>query len=211
MPSKRPSFHRIKTGTEFRTWYWLKSELEEIAVSLGIPKSGKKEVLLDRIEYFMDNNRLPPEQPTRTSSVSRFNWAREPLSLDTRITDTVSFGPNFRSFMKQHIGKRFSCHSDFMDWVKSNTGKTLFDAVEAWEQLEARKKDPSFRRKIASYNMYNQYVRDFIDHHPAATIREARTCWLKKKEFPMKDGFVRYENGDYALIHDLVTPHRTRP
>lgn len=199
MKKQRPEFSDIKTGEEFNRWYWLKEELIAICKQAGLPANGKKFDLRDRIMHALDNQgEVKKEKKKRATS--RFNWAKAELSLETLITDNISFGPNFRRFMQEQIGSKFSCHSDFMDWVKSNEGKTLRQAVDKWHELEARKEDPNFKRDIADHNMYNQYTRDFLDDNPGKTIHEARKCWLIKKQQPTKNGFVCYERADLTLL-----------
>ncbi|MEM1337604.1 MAG: DUF6434 domain-containing protein [Bacteroidota bacterium] len=194
----RPDFENITSGAEFNTWYWLKEEMVAICKAAGLPTNGRKFELRDRIMFALDNRgRLKPR--VKIKKKSTFNWAKATLTLETVITDNISFGPNFRAFMKRQIGDKFSCHSDFMDWAKANTGKTLAQAVEQWYALEARKEDPEFRRDIADNNMFNQYTRDFLNTYPHKTIKEARKYWLLKKKLPMINGFVRFEKTDIDL------------
>lgn len=194
----RPKFEDIKSGTEFKRWYWLKEELVDICKRSNLPYSGGKFELQDRIAYALDNHgRLLPKSSIKKTS--KFDWAKANLTLETIITDNVAFGPNFRRFMKSHIGKKFSCHSDFMDWVKENTGKTLQDAIDQWETFEDRKNDPNFKREIADHNMYNQYTRDFMEDNPGMTIRDAKKYWLLKRQLPTETGFVRYDPKDLNL------------
>lgn len=195
----RPNFKDIQTSAEFNNWYWLKAELIEICKQIDLPYTGRKFELRDRIMYAMDNDGALLPSPPKKKRSSRFNWAKAVLSLETVITDNVSFGPNFRRFMRLQIGDHFSCHSDFMDWVKANVGKTLKDAVFEWEALERRKEDPNFRRAIAAHNMFNQYIRDFLDDNPGNTFKAAKQYWDLKKQLPAKEGFVRYEAGDLKL------------
>jgi len=195
----RPHFEEIKTGDEFNQWYWLKEEMVDICRRSGLPTHGRKFDLRDRIMFALDNKgKLKPasKKPTKTSN---FNWAKSELTLETLITDNVSFGPNFRRFMKEEIGNKFSCHSDFMDWVKANAGKTLDEAVKKWFELEARKQDPSFKRNIAKNNMLAQYTRDFLEDNPGKTLKDANRCWKLKKIRPTPDGFIRYERSDLNL------------
>jgi len=199
---KRPDFEHITSGAEFNTWYWLKEEMVEICNQAGLPANGRKFELRDRIMYALDNRGKVKPAPKAKKKTSNFNWAKSELTLETVITDNVSFGPNFRRFMKSQIGKAFSCHSDFMDWVKSHEGKTLGDAVRTYEQLEKRKEDPDFKRKIADNNMYNQYMRDFMEDNPERDLKSVRAFWLLKKQLPTKDGFVRYEKSDLDLKGD---------
>ncbi|TRX60803.1 cytoplasmic protein [Fulvivirga sp. M361] len=150
---ERPTFIAIKSGEEFNQWYWSKAEMEDICKQSGLPYSGSKFELRDRIMHALDHNGevLPRERSKKTTS--NFDWSKTALSIYTIITDNVSFGPNFRNFMKSKIGKKFTCHSDFMEWIKNNSGKTLGDAIAKWAELEERKKDPAFKRSIAAHNM----------------------------------------------------------
>jgi len=102
--------------------------------------------------------------------------------------------------MKSQVGDKFSCHGDFMDWIKSNQGKTLEDAVKEWHILEKRKENTSFKREIADNNMYSQYIRDFLEDNPDFNFNDVKKYWLLKKALPMKNGFVRYEKSDLKLI-----------
>ena len=186
----RPSFEEIKTEKDFIKWYWLKSELVEICVKLGLPKNGSKFQIRDRIAHYLSTGEALTIPIAKKQSA--FNWAQADLTLDTVITDSVTFGPNFRRFMTQRIGKRFSCTSEFMDWVKCNTGKTLNDAIAYWEYLEKRKKDSFFKREIASHNMYNQYIRDYFYENPESTLKQAQASWMQAKQKSSEDGFIKY-------------------
>ncbi|WP_289030313.1 DUF6434 domain-containing protein [uncultured Algoriphagus sp.] len=195
----RPNFEDIKSGEEFNNWYWLKEEMVAICKKTGLPHTGRKFDLRDRIIYALDQPGKVKHVPKKQKTKSSFNWVKESLTLETKITDNVSFGPNFRAFMKSQLGDKFSCHSDFMDWMKSNVGKTLQDAIEQYRLFEIRKKDPNFKRSIAESNMYNQYTRDFMKDNPNESLKNLRRCWMLKKQLPTKDGFVRYERSDLEL------------
>ena len=198
--TQRPDFSEISSGAEFNRWYWLKSELVDLCKTTGLPYSGSKFELRDRIMYALDNDGKLLPRVAQQRPQSRFNWAREKLDLDTLITDNVSFGPNFRNFMKAQIGTKLSCHSDIMDWVKAHPGKTLGEAVLQWQYLEQRKEDPQFRRNIAAHNMLSQYVRDFLADQEGASFKMALACWKRKRQLPTDDGFVRYAPEDLALL-----------
>lgn len=196
---ERPDFSDIKSGKEFNRWYWLKSELVQICKMSGLTHTGYKFLLRDRIMYALDNEGALMPMPPKQKKQSKFDWANEDLELRTLISDNVSFGPNFRSFLQDHIGNKFVCHSDFMDWVKANVGKTLGDAVEQWHILENRKNDPTFKRNIAAHNMLAQYVRDYSENNAGANMKEILRRWKIKKQMPTEDGFVRYAPSDLNL------------
>ena len=195
----RPNFESIKSGAEFNQWYWLKTEMVDICKKSGLPAHGRKFDLRDRIMHALDHDGQIKPAEKKPDPISKFNWARAELTLETRITDNLSFGPNFRKFMTREIGPKFTCHSDFMDWVRSNVGKTLQEAISAWQQLESRKDNPDFKRNIAENNMYSQYIRDFMEDNPDQTLKEVRKYWLLKRQLPTSTGFIRYEPSDLQL------------
>ncbi|MEM6802561.1 MAG: DUF6434 domain-containing protein [Bacteroidota bacterium] len=196
---QRPDFSEIKSGEEFNRWYWMKEEMVEICKQAGLPSTGRKFTLRDRIMYALDHGGELMPEPPKSKPKSRFNWAKADLGLETLITDNISFGQNLRRFMQAQIGPHFRYNIDFMDWARESAGKSLADAVLKWKELEARKKDPTFRSKIEDNNMMNQYFRDFFDDNPEKGFEDAKSCWAKKRRLPMKEGFVRYEPSDLLL------------
>jgi len=197
--TNRPEFNNIGSATTFNKWYWLKEELVEICKALSLPSSGSKSELRNRIIFALNNEGKVKLLTRKAKNKSRFNWAKSRLTPHTTITDNVSFGPNFRRFMQRKIEKKFVCHSDFMDWVKSNHGKTLADAIETWHELDARKQDPNFKRTIAENNMLAQYTRDFLADNEGKTLKDANAYWLLKKQLPNENGFVKYDKTNIYL------------
>ncbi|MEO1078640.1 MAG: DUF6434 domain-containing protein [Pseudomonadota bacterium] len=199
MPSAlRPSPDTVTTREAFERWYWSVDQLESFCERLAVRKTGSKAILRARVAAALAGEVLQePEKPARKS---RFQWNREQLRTDTIITDNISFGPKVRRFFSDAVGPEFVCHGDFMTWVRSNTGKSLGDAVDAWWALEERKADPSFRREIASCNNYLQYLRDFRDANPGHSQDDAKTCWDAKKIRPAENGFVVYDAKDLEFL-----------
>lgn len=195
---QRPDLTTLSTSQAFRRWYFLKSELVEFCKAKGIPATGNKIEVSDRIASYLDSGQIPKAAPKKRGS-SKFNWAKSELTLETIITDSVTFGKNFRGFMTTQIGSQFVCHSDFMDWVRAHSGKTLADAVEAWHALEARKLDPTFKRDIAPQNMLAQYTRDYFEDNPNGSREELMRLWNIKKSLPNEKGVI-YHPSDLGLI-----------
>lgn len=63
------------------------------------------------------------------------DWHKEPLSLDTRITDTYKTTQNVRRFFKEKTGKDVHFSSEFMAWMKANVGKSLREAVAYYKTI----------------------------------------------------------------------------
>lgn len=185
---------------EFARWYWSVECLHDFCDRLGLSRAGTKAVLRERVMDAMGRPQTKEKTLATRLPNGRFNWSKETLDAATIITDSVSFGPNVRNWFKDQIGPQFVCHGDFMDWVKSNIGATLGDAIQAWHALESRKDDPAFRREIAECNNYLRYLRAIRDHNPALTAQEAMECWHAKKLRPALDGMVVYEKGDLSFL-----------
>jgi hypothetical protein len=68
-----------------------------------------------------------------------FDWHSARLSLNTRITDDYRSTQNVRRFFKSQLGDDFRFTVEFMNWMKTNPGKTLKTAVREWRRrhLEA--------------------------------------------------------------------------
>ncbi|WP_299550698.1 DUF6434 domain-containing protein [uncultured Tateyamaria sp.] len=198
MTDTRPPVDPNMTAAEFDRWYWPVDALKTFCDGLDIPATGTKATLRARVLSALSGAPLP-KAPKR-SGTSTFNWAKADLTANTRITDNVSFGPNVRGYFKAAIGPKFSCHSDFMDWMRANAGATLADAEQAWHTLEARKDDPTFRREIATCNNYLQYLRDARDTHPDLSLDQAKACWDAKKVQPAPGGYVHFDSDDLSVL-----------
>jgi hypothetical protein len=197
----RPNFEDIQSGAEFNQWYWLKVEMVDICKAIGLPTHGRKFDLRDRIMYALDNEGALLPEPKKKPT-SNFKWSKATLTPETVMTDNITFGQNLRRFMKAQVGEQFSFHTDLMEWMKANTGKTLKNAVAQWHVFEQARKSSDFRTDIAANNMYNQYTRDFLDANPSLSPRDVRRCWNRKRRLPMKDGFVRYEKEDLRFLEE---------
>lgn len=179
----------------FDRWYWPVSDLRTFCEMFGLPAQGTKALLRARVLAHLRGEPLPKAARPKRSG---FNWAREALTPETVITEDVSFGPNVRSYFKARIGKGFSCHGDFMDWMRGAAGLTLADAEAAWHDLEARKDDPAFRREIAACNNMLQYLRDLRDAHPDVPKAQAQGVWAWKARQPAPGGYVVFEAADLS-------------
>ncbi|MGB3800681.1 MAG: DUF6434 domain-containing protein [Lewinella sp.] len=192
----RPDFGNVESGAEFNSWYWLKAEMQAFCKLLGLPSGGRKFDLRDRIMYALDHDRKLLPKPRKRRPESTFDWKGADLNLDTVVTDNISFGPNFRNFLAGQIDRKFTCTSDFMDWVREHEGATLAECIAAWYELDNRRRDPTFRREIADNNMFCQYVRDFYDHDPEAPFQRVKDCWNWKRRQPMAEGAVVFSASD---------------
>lgn len=183
--NKRPVLKKHLSVNDFRAFYWLKNELILFCQQEGLSRTGSKIELANRIAYFLETGAKPPpqrkEKPASTSIKSKFNWNTDLLTLNTIITDNYKNTENVRVFFATQLGKRFKFNVRFMNWMKSNEGKTLGDAVAAWQQITAQKKQDKSPKDIAPQFEYNRYLRDFLADNPAKDRAIGIALWKIKK------------------------------
>ena len=195
----RPDIASIKTGKELRRWYWRKDELVAHARTLGLKYSAGKFAILDRIAHFLDTGeKQHPNEKTKRIR-SKFDWHSEPLSRDTVITDSYKNTQNVRRFFRSALGDDFKFNIAFMEWMRTNTGKTLNDACSAYQSLREQAQTPGFRTKIKDHNQLNQYTRDFLDDNPDLGMDDVRRIWALKIQRPSKSGRHIYHRDDLKL------------
>lgn len=196
---ERPEIQTITTGAELRRWYWLKDELMRHARVLGVKTYGGKFTILDRIAHFLDSGEIdwPGDKKIKTSS--KFDWHTEQLEPETIITDSYKSSQNVRRFFKTHTGSSFKFNIEFMNWMKSNRGKTLADAILEYDAMKKRELQSGFQTKIADHNQFNQYTRDILADNPEMEMDKVLRYWALKTKLPSDTGRHIYEPSDLQL------------
>ena len=188
--SERPILDRNLDGKTFRDFYYLKEELVRFCKENGLPVSGGKIEITDRIAYFLDTGKVPPASRVKKKAANI-----SAIHEDTRIEADFVCSETHRAFFKEHIGSAFSFNTAFQKWLKRNAGKTYKEAIEAYYQiLEDKKKGTT---EIDKQFEYNTYIRDFFADNKGKSLEEAIQCWKYKKQL---QGHNRYERTDLIAI-----------
>lgn len=194
--AQRPRIESVRTGAEFKDWYWLKTEAMNRARVLGLPARGAKFDIIDRIADCLDGKSVPLSH--RTGPAFRgpgFDWHGAALSCDTLITPNYRNTQNVRRFFTGEIGRRFCFNIAFMAWMKTNTGKTLGEAAEEWKRVENLVKS-GHKQVIPASNQFNAYARAFLEDNPGRSMDDVQHFWKLKRSLP---GHIRYERSDLDL------------
>lgn len=186
----RPILNNNLNGESFRKWYWLKEELVSFCKSNGIPATGSKTELTDRIAYFLDTGLVKSASVSKRASSKVMS-----ITLDSLIEPDFVCSEVHRAFFKSQIGASFSFNVAFQKWLKANTGKTYRDAVAAYHEILAEKKKG--KTAIDKQFEYNTYVRDFFEANKGRSLDDAIKCWKYKKSLP---GHNRYEDSDLSAL-----------
>lgn len=188
--NERPALDSKLDSKIFRDFYYLKEELVDFCRKNGLPASGGKIEITDRIAYFLDTGRIQSPSSSRKRAAEITD-----IQEDTEIEPDFVCSERHRAFFKEQIGNRFTFNVAFQKWLKNNAGKTYKEAVAAYEQiLEDKKKG---KTKIEKQFEYNTYIRDFFADNQGRSLEEAIKCWNYKKQM---QGHNRYERADLAAI-----------
>lgn len=193
---QRPILNKDLSPTDFKAFYWLKEELQAFCKEVGLKRTGSKIAITNRIAFYLKTGKAP-EEITSKKSLSKFDWNKEHLTLDTIITDNYKNSENVRCFFTQHLGKSFKFNIQFMNWIKTNTGQTLANAIDAWQRIHTEKKANKNPKDIAPQFEYNTYLRDFLADNPDKDRKVGIALWKIKKSIR---GNNRYERSDFDLI-----------
>ncbi|MCQ4638113.1 SAP domain-containing protein [Anaerovorax odorimutans] len=189
---KRPELNKSLDKETFLNFYYLKEELASFCRENGLPVSGGKLDLTDRIAHYLDTGEvLRPNSTSKT--ISKSDTAK--ITESTPIESNFVCSEKHRAFFKEKIGQSFTFNVAFQKWLKANEGKTYSQAIEAYAQiLEDKKKKKTV---IDKQFEYNSYIRDFFADNEGRPLDEAIKCWKYKKGLP---GHNRYEKSDLIAL-----------
>ena len=156
----------------------------------GLPTSGGKVEITDRIANFLDTGEIMPTSRERKTAVQVSN-----IDLNTKIEPNFVCTEKHRAFFKEHIETAFSFNVAFQKWLKINTGKTYKDAIAAYYKILEEKKNE--KSKIDKQFEYNTYIRDFFADNKGKSLDNAIKCWKYNKQL---QGHNRYERTDLIAL-----------
>ena len=188
---ERPELKIGLKGETFRNFYYLKEELVDFCRKNNLPTSGGKLELTDRIATFLDTGNVMISR--KVSKKSTLDIGE--LTEQTIIENNFVCSERHRAFFKEKIGKSFSFNVQFQKWLKSNSGKTYKDAIEAYYLIFEEKKQG--KTVIDKQFEYNTYIRDFFQENKGKSLDDAITCWKYKKSL---QGHNRYEKSDLIAL-----------
>lgn len=187
---ERPDLNKQLDVQTFRNYYYLKEELISFCRANGLPTSGGKIEITNRIAHFLETGEI-----LFTKVKSKVKTDIGVITENTKIEMNFVCSEKHRAFFKEKIGSTFSFNVTFQKWLKSNTGKTYAEALGAYYQiLEEKKKGKTV---IDKQFEYNSYIRDFFKDNQGRSLEDAIKCWKYKKGL---SGHNRYEKMDINIL-----------
>ena len=188
--SERPNLDNSLDSKTFKEYYYLKEELVNFCRKNNLQTTGGKIELTERIVKFLETG-----ERTYKSHNIRKNVIIDEITIHTIIEENFVCSEKHRAFYKEKIGNNFSFNVAFQKWLKSNSGKTYQDSINAYYQiLEDKKKNKTI---IDKQFEYNTYIRDFFYDNKDKNLEQAITCWKYKKSLK---GHNKYERDDLKIL-----------
>lgn len=190
---QRPELTVKLDSQTFRNYYYLKEELVSFCKKVGLQSTDGKIELTNRIANYLDTGEKQVQKKTTRRVVST-----RKIHIDDVIEENFICSETHRAFFKEQIGSSFSFSVGFQKWLKSNSGKTYKDAIQAYYQILEEKKKT--KTTIDKQFEYNTYIRDFFQDNQGKTLKDAITCWNYKKSIK---GHNKYEPSDIKVLDKL--------
>ena len=188
--NKRPNLDKNLDSNLFKEYYYLKEELIDFCRKNNLQTTGGKIELTERIAKFLETG-----ERTYKSHNIRKKVIIDEITIHTIIEENFVCSEKHRAFYKEKIGNNFSFNVAFQKWLKSNSGKTYQDSINAYYQiLEDKKKNKTI---IDKQFEYNTYIRDFFYDNKDKNLEQAITCWKYKKSLK---GHNKYERDDLKIL-----------
>jgi len=196
----RPTLTKDILVNDFLEFYWLKEELVKFCKAEGLKRTGAKLEISQRIENYLKTGLKEQRQVNmHIKPKSKFDWKNESLSLESLITDNYTNTENVRNYFQSEIGGSFKFNVKFMNWMKSNSGKTLKDAIVEWKLINFDSKNTMKPKEIAPQFEYNTYLRDFLSDNPNTKRDIGIQLWKIKRSLR---GDNKYRKDDLKLIQE---------
>ncbi|AGN25459.1 putative Cytosolic Protein [Candidatus Methanomassiliicoccus intestinalis Issoire-Mx1] len=188
--NEKPALDRNLDEEIFRSYYFLKEELVAFCRANGLPASGSKMELTERIADYLTTGEIKPAEKAKKTKTGVVQISEESL-----IEPDFVCSEKHRAFFKERIGNSFSFNVQFQKWLKVNTGKTYAEAIAAYHEILAeKKKGPA---EIGRQFEYNSYIHAFFEDNPDKTLQQAIQCWNYKKSM---SGSNSYERSDLSAL-----------
>jgi SAP domain-containing new25/Domain of unknown function (DUF6434) len=169
----RPELSPDLSSDEFVRWYWLKEELTSFCRRYKLASHGSKPDLTRRIAAHLAGEQIQePSRPARSGNMPA------QFALHTLIGDGWRCNPSLGAFLRSQCGNRFRFNSAIRNFIHTQRGRTLAEAVECYRQSVA---PGAPRQEIIPQNEYNRHTREFFAEHPGATREQALEAWKRRR------------------------------
>lgn len=168
-----PPIPKSITLTAFQDAYWHRTSLTQYCRDKGLPTSGSKLDLTERIAAFLSGRKAP-----KLATVQR-GAMPDTFTMDTVIGENWRCCQSLRAFFETHAKTRFSFNKELRDFIANGSGKTLAEALQHWEATKGQR-----TQTIAPQFEYNRFMREYFATTTNADLSSAYTAWKTHRDTP---------------------------
>lgn len=161
------------TKNAFLNTYWHRSTLTDFCRTNGLPASGSKIALTNRIAAHLSGEAI--DSPTR----KKRGAMPATFTADTVIGENWHCSQPLRAFFQSQTDTRFTFNKHMRDFIADGAGKTLGDALHHWHTTrnqQTKTIEPQFE--------YNRFMRSFFAENKGADLTAAITAWRTHRDTP---------------------------
>ncbi|MCP4138421.1 MAG: hypothetical protein GY754_46110 [bacterium] len=199
------------TEKDFLEKYWYKTELAGLCTELGIPNSGTKAELQQRILHYLRTGEIKTSPKKRTGSKAGPTKITN-ITLDSLfLKEGLRFNHRLREFFAQHLNKNKISFTKHMGAAVRNAEKngsdiTVRELLEIYstpkENFEATDEDKTYQ--------WNRFVKDFTQSPSAKNytkpLKVASILWKQVRESRAPK---EYNDSLTEQYHDLIKGYLT--
>lgn len=190
----RPVLSVSLSAAEFGRWYWLKSELLAFCRDHGLPSSGAKTALAERIAAHLSDRSA--DRRREASPIRRpYRAGRRPLPAVRRrsppmpasFRSDTPIGPDWRctralrGFFEAQCGPGFRFNGALRAFIAKGAGRRLAEAVAVYRRSRQTRRRAAGSTAIAPQFEYNRFIRDFHARHPGRSHADAVAAWWRSR------------------------------
>jgi hypothetical protein len=176
----RPKLNQHTTPDDFLSFYWLKEELIRFLREHDLSTTGSKQDLTSRINLFLETGTSSKMENKPAQKLEKRIEMPKTFTRQSVIGSGWRCSQELRAFFSEEIGRHFHFDAVMRNLIHNETGKTLEEAIEKWEEEQHK---PVQKKSIAPQFEYNRYLREYFKSHPGAKLQEGIRGWkIKKKE-----------------------------
>ncbi len=186
----KPKLHPKLSLKEYKSYYWMASDLAQFARQLGLRASGSKPELNARIERRLRG--LPDREEPLEKPLKGPGDSDRPLTRGTPVVNYKS-DDKTRAFFEKQIGPEFHFTYHLNQYRLARPNLTYGDLVDEWLAERKRRRTEGYRAPLADHGKYNRFIRDFFadKKNQGKSLGDAAGAWNAIKN---ERGNPRYQS-----------------
>lgn len=188
----RPKLTKQITLADFKSHYWLKTELAQFCKANDLSTVGSKQELTKRIKAFIATGRRIKRKIVK--QIARDS--DQPIKIDTLVKHYNNDAATRQFFISQ-LGESFHFNAYLRQFTNINnitSDLTYGDLVTGWLAEESKRNNPQYKTKIDKQFEYNQFVRDFFTNEKGKSQPDVVKAWKIVKTFSGEKTYANYKS-----------------